>query len=308
MSKKMETKRRILEVIKDNDLTIPELSRRLGLSRSTIGQHIDELNNAGALEKMPDAYFRKHISYKAKRSMGKDILNDAKLRWNTGNVLFEQGKFADALKEFDAAISIDPNYANAYFNKALTEVTIGDFDSAIKNLNKVFALQPKSHDAAVVMGNIEVQKKNYTKAKQWYEKALEFYPDYYEAKIRLKTLKMLKKVNASLKKSKDMEEKYRKRAESNPYAQFNEAVIEAHKGNLNNAIKKLDIVLRLQPQSTLAPVLMGIIEGKKGNAANARGWYRKARKLNHDYEVNKKRFQKLLAERWDDDALTITQL
>ncbi len=296
MSKKLETKRRILEVIKDKNLTVPELSRKLDLSRSTIRQHINELGSVGALEQILDTYFRKHISYKAKRSMDKDILNDAKLRWNTGNVLFEQGKFADALKEFDAAISIDPNYANAYFNKALTEVTIGDFDSAIKNLNKVFALQPKSHDAAVVMGNIEVQKKNYTKAKQWYEKALEFYPDYYEAKIRLRTLEMLKK-------SKVMEEKHRKRAESNPYAQFNEAVMEAHEGNLNNAIKKLDMVLRLQPQSTLAPVLMGIIEGKKGNAVNAREWYRKARKLNHNYEVDKKRFQKLLAERWDDDVL-----
>lgn len=301
MSKKLETKRRILEAIKDKNLTVPELSRKLNLSRSTIRQHINELGSVGALEQIPDTYFRKHISYKAKRSIGKDILNDAKLRWNTGNVLFEQGKFADALKEFAAAVSIDPNYANAYFNRALTEVTIGDFDPAIKDLNKVFALQPKSHDAAVLMGNIEERKKNYTKAKQWYEKALEFYPDYYEANSRLRELKLIEQTDASLKKSKAMEEKHRKRVESNPYAQFNEAVMEAHEGNLNNAIKKLDMVLRLQPQSTVAPVLMGIIEGKRGNAANAREWYRKARKLNHNYEVDKKRFQKLLAERWDDE-------
>lgn len=190
MSKELETKARILELLKAKDMTVVELSVELGLSRATVRQHISELRAVGAIEEIPDAYFRKHISYKAKRSEGKTILKDSKLRWIAGNILFEEGKLAEALEEFTAAASIDPKYADAYFNKALTESMMGNLDSAVKDLEKVLKLQPKSHDAPLLMGDIQEKRGKLADAKRWYEKALENYPYYPEAKAKLHKLEL----------------------------------------------------------------------------------------------------------------------
>ena len=43
----------------------------------------------------------------------------AKEHWKKGNSLFEANSFDEAIKEFTDAISVDKNYADAYFNRAL---------------------------------------------------------------------------------------------------------------------------------------------------------------------------------------------
>ncbi len=189
MSKALETKTQVIDILKNKPMTVSELSRKFGLSRATIAQHIKELEEAGAIEEIPNVYFKKHVSYKAKRLIGKTILNDAKMRWNTGNVLFEEHKLSKALEEFSAAIAIDPKYADAYFNRALIEYMTGKSDSARKDLIKTLELHPKSHDAAVLLGDIERKHGNLKKAEEWYEKSLEYYPYYDQAKARLATMK-----------------------------------------------------------------------------------------------------------------------
>ncbi len=188
MSKELATKTRIIGALKGKSMTIVELSKKFNLTRATVREHIRDLIEAGAVERIPNIYFRKHVSYKARRIEGKTLLKDAKMRKNAGDVLFEQGRYATALAEFVAAAEIDPKYADAYYNKALTEFMMNRIDDAKKDADMVLRLQPQSQDAAVLMGCIEEKKKNFKKAKEWYEKALEIYPYYTEAKERLQKL------------------------------------------------------------------------------------------------------------------------
>lgn len=64
LSKIFETKKKILALLKENNMTITELSQQLGLSTQTVGQHIAELQEMGAIEKIDSEHFKKLKIYK----------------------------------------------------------------------------------------------------------------------------------------------------------------------------------------------------------------------------------------------------
>ena len=119
------------------------------------------------------------------------VNEQAKEHWRKGNSLFEQSKFQDAITEYNEALKIDPKYADAYFNRALTYRIMHDYDSAQKDLETVMKLQPKSADAPLLVGDMLESKNDFLGARFWYEKSLSNNPDYAEAKNRLEHIDSL---------------------------------------------------------------------------------------------------------------------
>lgn len=119
------------------------------------------------------------------------INDEAKDHWKKGNALFESSKFQEAIAEYNEALKIDSKYADAYFNRALTYRIIHDYESAQKDLEVVLKLQPKSHDAPLLIGDILESKNDFLGARFWYEKSLANNPDYAEAKNRLEHIDSL---------------------------------------------------------------------------------------------------------------------
>lgn len=64
LSKTFETKKKILGMLKERSMTITELSHELNLSTQTIGQHITELQEMGAIERVDNEHFKKLKVYK----------------------------------------------------------------------------------------------------------------------------------------------------------------------------------------------------------------------------------------------------
>ncbi len=64
MGKTLETKKKILDMLKEKKMTVGEISKELGLSHATISQHISELQRAGAIEKIDNEHFKKLKYYK----------------------------------------------------------------------------------------------------------------------------------------------------------------------------------------------------------------------------------------------------
>ena len=122
----------------------------------------------------------------------------AKEHWKKGNALFEESKFEEAIKEYTEAIRIDKSYADAYFNRALTERVINDFKSARGDLEKVLELQPKSYDAPLLIGDMAENKNDMLGARYWYERALANNPEYTEAKNRLERIDALIHVDTKI--------------------------------------------------------------------------------------------------------------
>ena len=122
----------------------------------------------------------------------------AKEHWKKGNALFEESKFAEAIEEYNEAIRTDEKYADAYFNRALTERVKNNFSAAKKDLEAVMELQPKSADAPLLIGDIAESNNDLLGARFWYEKSLACKPDYVEAKNRLERIDSLIHVDTNI--------------------------------------------------------------------------------------------------------------
>lgn len=73
MGKTLETKKKILELLKKKDMTVTELSEELGLSAATVSQHLDELRSMDAVEKLSNEHFKKLKYYKVKNTVSTSI-------------------------------------------------------------------------------------------------------------------------------------------------------------------------------------------------------------------------------------------
>ncbi|MEM0149897.1 MAG: AAA family ATPase, partial [Candidatus Micrarchaeaceae archaeon] len=120
-----------------------------------------------------------------------EVNPEAKEHLKKGNQLFEESKFDESISEYNEAIKIQEEYADAYFNRALAERVKGDYASAKKDLEKVAELQPKSPDTPLLMGDIAEANSDFIGARYWYEKALSIDPNYSEAKNRLEHIDAL---------------------------------------------------------------------------------------------------------------------
>ena len=59
------------------------------------------------------------------------------------------GRDRDALKSFDKAIAVNPNYAKAYYNRALCYALQRENDLALENLQQAVRLEPSYKQEAL---------------------------------------------------------------------------------------------------------------------------------------------------------------
>ncbi len=113
----------------------------------------------------------------------------AKEFYDDAGKAFESNDFEKSIVLYTKSIDADPNYASAYFNRALSYAIISKYKEATRDAEKVLALEPNSYDAPYVMGIISEYQQDYPGAKEWYELALKRNPGYEQASARLEQLK-----------------------------------------------------------------------------------------------------------------------
>ena len=113
----------------------------------------------------------------------------AKEFYDDAGKAFENNDFEKSIVLYTKAIDADPNYASAYFNRALSYAIINKYKEATRDAEKVMSIEPESFDAPYVMGIISEYQQDYTGAKEWYELSLKRNPNYEQAKARMEQLK-----------------------------------------------------------------------------------------------------------------------
>ncbi len=80
----------------------------------------------------------------------KRALQEAEKHWSTGIKLDEEGKLKEAIAEYDKAIHLDPYLDQAYHNRSIAYLSLGQFQRALQDCNEAIRLNPGSAAAYFV--------------------------------------------------------------------------------------------------------------------------------------------------------------
>ena len=100
---------------------------------------------------------------------------------NLGNIYSRKGNYEQAFPDFNKAIEMEPDYAEAYRERGITYVNNGDLDQAISDLNKAIELFPDFAEAFHDRANVYSGKGDDDNAIFDLNQAIIIDPDYAEA-------------------------------------------------------------------------------------------------------------------------------
>ncbi len=96
---------------------------------------------------------------------------------NRGNVYLDIKEHQHALEDYDRAIALDPNYAMAYNNRGAVYHDLKKYQQALKEFNQAIAFAPNYVMAYYNRGNIYRDLKQYKQALEDYDQAIAFDPN-----------------------------------------------------------------------------------------------------------------------------------
>ena len=97
---------------------------------------MDNLDNA-------TEHFERAVEFH--ESLGDDFM--AKEYTNIGLILEQRSKYEEALKLYDDALNVYPDFAEAWYNKGLAYEKLGNWDKAKKCYDEVIKLIPANREA-----------------------------------------------------------------------------------------------------------------------------------------------------------------
>ena len=104
-------------------------------------------------------------------------LASAFVQMNLADVLARKGRSDDAMVHYQEAIRLQPNYADAYYNRGSVLFAKGRIDEAIADWEKALEMQPNDADAHTSLGNALLQKGSLREAIAHYVTALGLAPE-----------------------------------------------------------------------------------------------------------------------------------
>src|SRR4030095_3832082 len=94
-----------------------------------------------------------------------------------GLAYYENKDFTGALNEYNKAVEISPDFAEAYYHRGRAYTELNDFSSAINEYTKTINLNPNHEKAYINRGFIYNETKEYSKAISDFQKGVEINPN-----------------------------------------------------------------------------------------------------------------------------------
>ena len=108
-----------------------------------------------------------------------------------GSRLVQDQQYNRAIDVFTEAIELDPTWAEAWNKRATVFYMVGEFQKSQDDIDKVLELEERHFGALAGQGMVNIQLKNYDKAKRSYQKAQEIYPAMKSSKIMIEQIEEL---------------------------------------------------------------------------------------------------------------------
>lgn len=101
----------------------------------------------------------------------------------------EAGLPGEALEDFDAAITLDPAFAEAWFMRAQANAAVGDATAAARDLREVLRLEPRHWLALLTLSRLQEERGDAAAALRSLEAALAINPRMPGGEERLRELR-----------------------------------------------------------------------------------------------------------------------
>jgi Flp pilus assembly protein TadD len=95
---------------------------------------------------------------------------------NLGNVFSEEGEYQEAIRHFETALEIRPDYPKALHNLANAYLELGEFDAALRHFERALELAPESFQVHYNLARALVRLGRLEEAAEHYSRAVELNP------------------------------------------------------------------------------------------------------------------------------------
>lgn len=123
-------------------------------------------------------------TYEARRPYRLDpplLGTDAKAHVTRGNQFFVRGQFERAIRDYDAAIKLDPKNAKAYYGRGCAHARVDDTIRALLDLTEAIKLDPKDTSAFVDRAIVRVIRGDWEQAVADFDEAIKIDPKHVNA-------------------------------------------------------------------------------------------------------------------------------
>ncbi|MBI3877621.1 MAG: tetratricopeptide repeat protein, partial [Verrucomicrobia bacterium] len=220
-------------------------------------------------------------------SSGRDLFQEAlritpgdMVHINLGNALSKEGKLADAVAEYEAALRINPRHPAAHYNLGLTWAKLGRWADAAAAYTEALRYKPDFMDARNNLGVALAAQRKFDEARACYAEALRLRPGDAGA---LNNLGNALCAMGRLEESLDCYAQAVKSKHDYAKAQLNWGMALADLGRPAEALPHFQEAARLDPESAEAHNELARALAERGDLAPALEHYAAALKLKPDF-------------------------
>ncbi len=185
---------------------------------------------------------------------------------NRGLTKDSLGSYEEAIRDYDKAIELQPDYAAAYHNRGLAKNSLQRYEEAIKDYDKAIELQPDYANAWFNRGVTKYNLRRYEEVIEDYDKGIELQPDdakaYHNRGVAKYNLKRYEEAIEDYDKAIELQPKLAETYNNRGTAKYNLQRYE-------EAIEDYDKAIELQPKLAKAYY-------NRGNAYHEQAQYNKA--------------------------------
>jgi tetratricopeptide (TPR) repeat protein len=197
-----------------------------------------------------------------------------------GDAFSEQGRFGEAMDQYQEAFRLNPQYADAHYNLGITLLKEGRIDEAINQFQEAIREKPNYADPHNNLGFCLDKKGQTDEAISQLQEAIRLKPDLAEAHYNLGTALGRKgQVDEAIHQFQEAVRLKPDYAE----AHYNLGTALGMKGRIDEALIQYQEAVRLKPDYAEAHNNLGTILGRKGRVDEAIHQFQEAIRLKPDY-------------------------
>jgi protein O-mannosyl-transferase len=194
-------------------------------------------------------------------------------RNNLGNALAAEGRFDEAVDQFQRALRIDPNDSDAVYNLGNALARQGNFEAAGKQLQYALQVNPRNAMAAYDLGNVRVRQGRFDEAMNQFERALKTDPGLTRAHYNIGNLLTQQgKLDEAIAHFRQV----MLLAPEDGRAPYHLGQIFSRQGKFDEAIRHYRLALRIDPSNLKARYYLAVALAEQGDFEGASKEFRES--------------------------------